>query len=666
MKIHHLASNHSAPLLQLVFRHFDRTMKTPFLRLSVMLCLTCLFPLSRQAGADSKPNIIVILADDLGYSDLGCYGSEIETPRLDDLAQNGVRFTQMYNAARCCPSRASLLTGLYQHQAGVGFMVYGDWGTGYEGSLNENGVTLGEALKEAGYTTFTSGKWHAAAHRNPPDHSLPEYRGFDRSTVVRTHIDSYWKVLKGCDIYQDGKLLISGDNENTTLKNPYKPDQDFYTTEYFTDVALEYIDDALQDGDKPFFLYLTYNAPHFPLEAPDETIAKYEAKLNDPDWLAEFGDGWDEMRKKKLVRQKTAGVVPKKQRLPEVRYFNNVRVMPGMQTGTNRNPLPKWKDLPQNVKTEARFRRAIYNAQIDNMDENIGRVVDKLKAEGVYDNTLILFVSDNGCSGEMGVFGTHFEGGKYDYAEGEFRNGQFTRRGAREEGAWSHKDRLGGVGYKKSNYEQWKKFSGWATSQGQGWASYSNSPFRKFKKFAHEGGIASPLIVHWPKGFRAKGKVSSQPYFHFIDIMPTLLDAAGGEYPANYRGKSRLPLEGVSMLPYLRQPDREMQDRHLFWQHETHAAVRLGRWKLVTDNDRSDPIVWELYDLTHDRSETNNVAEEHPEVVAELSAEWSRFADRANVKPFPETRNGARVSSSVRGANVTALIDEIEPESSSD
>ena len=628
--------------------------------------MVCLLPVALIAETDPQPNIVVILADDLGYSDLGCYGSEIETPRLDELAENGLRFTQMYNAARCCPSRASLLTGLYQHQAGIGFMVYGDWGTGYEGSLNENGVTLGEALKEAGYSTFTSGKWHAAAHRDPPAHSLPENRGFDRSTVVRTHIDSYWKVLKGCDIYQDGKLLIPGDNDNTTLKNPYQSDKDFYTTEFFTDVALEYIDNALEEGDKPFFLYLTYNAPHFPLEAPDELIAKYEAKLEDAKWLAEFGDGWDEMRQKKLARQKAAGVVPKGQHLPEVHYFNNVRIMPGMQTGTDRKPLPKWKDLPEDVKKEARFRRAIYNAQIDNMDENIGRVVDKLKAKGVYENTLILFVSDNGCSGEMGVFGTHFEGGKYDYAEGEWRNGEFTRRGGKEEGAWSHKDRLGGVGYMKSNYEEWKKFSGWATSQGQGWASYSNSPFRKFKKFAHEGGIASPLIVHWPKGFSAKGEVSSQPYFHFVDIMPTLLDVAGADYPANYGGKERLPLEGASMLPYLHVPNREMEDRPIFWQHETHAAVRRGPWKLVTDNDRSEPIVWELYDLTNDRSETKDVAEEHPEMVAELSAEWNRFANRTNVRPFPETRNGPRVTSSVPGANATALIDGIEPASSSD
>lgn len=635
---------------------------------SILLVLTCFIVASFWAKAEpiSKPNIIVILADDLGYSDLGCYGGEIKTPRLDSLAENGLLFTQMYNAARCCPSRASLLTGLYQHQAGIGFMVYADWGRGYEGSLNENGVTLGEALKKAGYTTFTSGKWHAAAHRDPPAHSLPENRGFDRSTVVRTHIDSYWKVLKNCDIYQDGKLLIPGDNDNTTLKNPYQPGKDFYTTEYFTDVALEYIEDALTEGDKPFFLYLTYNAPHFPLEAPDETIAKYEALLENPEWLAEFGEGWDEMREKKLARQKAAGVVPKGQRLPDIHYFNNVRIMPGMQTGTDRNRLPEWKDLSEEVKKEARFRRAIYNAQIDDMDQNIGRIVDKLKEGGVYENTLILFVSDNGCSGEMGVFGTHFAGGKYDYAEGEWDDGEFIRRGEQEEGGWSRKDKLGGVGYMKANYEQWKKFSGWATSQGQGWASYSNSPFRKFKKFAHEGGIASPLIVHWPKGFEARGEVSSQPYFHFVDIMPTLLDVAGAEYPTNFGGKERLPLEGVSMLPYFKEPEQEMEDRPIFWQHETHAAVRQGQWKLVTENDRSEPIAWELYDLTNDRSETQNLSELHPEIVAELSAEWERFADRANVRPFPETREGPRVVSSLPGANATALIDGTEPSSSSD
>ena len=200
------------------------------------------------------------------------------------------------------------------------------------------------------------------------------------------------------------------------------------------------------------------------------------------------------------------------------------------------------------------------------MDENIGRLVEKLKAEGVYENTLILFVSDNGSSGEMGVFGTHFEGGAYDDPEGRFQAGRFLKKGSREEGAWSYRDLLGGVGYKKENYDQWKKYSGWATSQGQGWASYSNSPFRKFKKFAHEGGIATPLIAHWPNGIASTGGVATQPYFHFVDIMPTLLDVAGAEYPANFQGKPRKALEGTSMIPYLKDTAKEMPDRHLFWQ----------------------------------------------------------------------------------------------------
>ena len=357
-----------------------------FLLLAFMVC-ACLGTSAFAQAESQRPNIVVILVDDLGYSDLGCYGGEIETPQLDGLAETGVRFSQFYNTARCCPSRASLLTGLYQHQAGIGFMTYADWGEGYEGTLNENCVTLGEALQKAGYTTCVSGKWHVAAHKNPPSHSLPENRGFDRSTVVRTHIDSYWKVLQGCDVYQDGKVVIPGDNKNTNLKNPYQPEKDFYTTEYFTDVGLEYVDDALKKSDQPFFLYLAYNVPHFPLEAPDETIAKYETKFDDASWIAEYGRGWDQMREKKLARQKALGLVAAGQKLPEVSYFNNKKIMPGLQTGFEHNALPKWNDLPENIKREVLFRRAIYNAQIDNLDENIGRLTDRLKSEGVYDDT---------------------------------------------------------------------------------------------------------------------------------------------------------------------------------------------------------------------------------------------------------------------------------------
>lgn len=603
-----------------------------------LIVWACLGTIALTQAESPRPNIIVILVDDLGYSDLGCYGGEIETPHLDGLAKDGLRFSQFYNAARCCPSRASLLTGLYQHQAGVGFMTYADWGEGYDGTLNEECVTLGEALKAGGYTTCVSGKWHVAAHRNPPSHSLPENRGFDRSTVVRTHIDSYWKVLDGCDVYQDGKVIIPGDNQNTTLKNPYHPNKDFYTTEYFTDVAMEYVDDAIKQGDRPFFLYLAYNVPHFPLEAPDETLAEYESKFDDPSWIAKYGRGWDQMREKKLARQKAMGLVSTNQQLPEVRYFRNQKIMAGLQTGYQHNVLPKWNDLPENIKQEVLFRRALYNAQIDNLDDNIGRLTSKLKAEGIYDDTLILFMSDNGCSGEMGRFGTHFEGGQYDHTEARFENGKYFAEGLKETEQWPYNDKVGGVGYKKSNYDQWKKVSGWGTSQGQCWASYSNTPFRKFKKFVHEGGIATPLIAHWPNGITAHGKIVNKHYFHFIDIMPTLLDAAGAEYPAQFEGRDRTPLEGISILPWMQGASVEYPERLLFWQHETHSAVRKGPWKLVTDDDRAKNIEWELYNLASDRSETANVASEHPQLVNELSRAWRNFTRRVHATPFPEER----------------------------
>ena len=600
--------------------------------------LLCLIVGQTARAESSRPNIVVILVDDLGFSDLGCYGGEIETPNLDKLAESGVRFGQFYNTARCCPSRASLLTGLYQHQAGIGFMTYADWGEGYEGTLNERCVTLGEALKSAGYTTCVSGKWHVAAHRNPPSHSLPENRGFDKSTVVRTHIDSYWKVLNGCDIYRDGEVLIPGDNQNKSLKNPYQPNKDFYTTEYFTDVALQYVDESLQESDQPFFLYLAYNVPHFPLEAPDATIAEYEARFDDSTWIAKFGRGWDEMREKKLERQKAIGLVTREQRLPVVDYFNNKRVMPGLQTGFEHNPLPKWDDLPEEIQPETLFRRAIYNAQIDNLDENVGRLTDKLKAHGIFEDTLVLFMSDNGCSGEMGRFGTHFLGGRYDHVEARFENGRYIPGTMIESERWASKDNVGGVGYKKSNYDQWKKESGWATSQGQCWASYSNTPFRKFKKFVHEGGIATPLIAHWPRGIASNGEIARTQVFHFMDVMPTLLEVAGAEYPQVFQGKERAPLEGVSMLSTMKNPSKEAEERLLFWQHETHSAARKGNWKIVTDNDRADDIEWELYDLTNDRSETNNLADERPDVVRELDNEWRNFASRVGATPFPEDR----------------------------
>jgi arylsulfatase A-like enzyme len=644
-------------------RHFCRKALE---RGGLMILFLILAAVPVRATGPSRPNIVVIVADDLGFSDLGCYGGEIETPRLDSLAAAGIRCTQMYSAARCCPSRASLLTGLYPHQAGVGFMVYHDWGRGYEGTLNERCVTFAEVLQQAGYQTFASGKWHVSAHRNPPASSLPENRGFDRSTVVRTHVDSYWKVLEGCDVYRDGQLLIAGDNDQAEIKNPYQPSRDFYTTEYFTDVALEYLAEAAEEPDRPFLLYLAYNAPHFPLEAPDDVIAEYEARFSDPDWRATWGTGWDDMRARKLDRQKMMGLVPSDQTLPAVRSFRNVTIMPGLQKGVSGETIPAWDDLPAAVRQESIFRRSIYNAQVEVMDTNIGRVVDTLTAQGNLEDTIIFFVSDNGCSGEMGVFGTHFEGGRYDCSKGRFEAGEFLPGGVQETDAWSRKDRLGGVGYSRSNYSQWKKFSGWATSQGQGWAAYSNTPFRKFKKFVHEGGIASPLIVHWPQRLAASGGSINRTAFHFVDVMPTLLDLANASYPEEYRGKPRQPLEGVSMLPYLLHPEQPPPDRCLFWQHETHAAVRQGTWKAITDNDRAQPIEWELYDLSADRSETKDLVRRHPEIIEKLFEKWRTHATRVNVTPVPERRNRPVLRASVSSADANVLLADRQPATSSD
>ncbi len=532
-----------------------------------------------------RPNLVILFVDDMGYSDVGCFGGEIETPNLDKLAAGGVRCTQFYNTSRCCPARASLLTGLYAHQAGIGHMVYRDYGEGYRGNLNDRCVTFAEVLREAGYQTMLVGKWHAGHE----PHSRPEVRGFDRFTGIYPHIDSYWKVLRACDVYRDRKLFIrAGENP----KNPYRPNEEFYTTDFFTDAAMDYVDRALRDRARPFLLHVCYNVPHFPLEAPDELIEKYRGK---------YLGGWDKLRETKLARMKKLGIVPAKAKLPRVRGFEN-RKIPGFTgVGIETDPLPAWDSLGDEDKRELDFRRAIYAAQIDRFDWNVGRLVEHLRRRGALDNTLILFFSDNGCSGEMGTFGLNW--------------GKFTR----------------------ANYKQWRKKGGWSVSQGQGWASGSNTPLRKYKKFVHEGGIASPFIAHWPAGIKAGGRIVRRQVFHLIDVMPTLCELAGATYPKVYRGREITPAQGVSMVPWLTGADVEVRPRTLYWQHENHAAIRQGDWKLVTTDDRNDEA-WELYDLGEDRGESEDLVAERPEVAERLKRKWRRWAEQANVLPFPEKR----------------------------
>jgi len=537
------------------------------------------------ADPPPRPNVVILFVDDMGYSDVGCFGGEIDTPNLDRLAAAGARFTQFYNTSRCCPSRAALLTGLYSHQAGIGMMVYRDHGPGYRGNLNDRCVSFGEVLRSAGYQTMLVGKWHAG-HQ---PHSRPEARGFDRFTGIYPHIDSYWKVLPACDIYRDRQLLIPA-GENPV--NPYRPDEEFYTTDFFTDAAIDYVDRALEDRSKPFLLHVCYNVPHFPLEAPDDLIAKYRGK-----YLA----GWDRLREEKLGRMKELGIVPPGQKLPQVMGFVNEKIEGFTQVGVETGALPRWDSLDEADRRELDFRRAIYAAQIDRFDQNVGRIVRHLDRRGILDDTLILFFSDNGCSGEMELFGMNW--GKYT----------------------------------SENYDQWRKRGGWSISQGQCWASYSNAPLRKYKKFVHEGGIASPFIAHWPAGIAKPGRIVGGRFFHLIDVMPTLCEAAGAQYPKSYGGRRIAPAEGVSMLPWITGGGSDGKPRTLYWQHENHAAIRFGDWKLVTVNDR-DEGAWELYDLSADRSESENLIAERPEIAERLKARWHRWAQRVHAVPFPEDR----------------------------
>ncbi len=511
-----------------------------------------------QFKTDIRPNILLILADDLGYSDLSCYGGEINTPNIDKLAQGGVKFTNFYNAARCCPTRASLLTGLYPHQAGIGEMVYRNDGPGYYGFLNENTITLAEVLKSAGYHTMMSGKWHVG-HENG---HWPEDRGFEEFYGIHKHVDSYYKVLEGCDVYYNGKIIQKA---NEPPVNNLDPKKEWYTTDVFTDYALKFLDEA-KNNNKPYFLYLPYNSPHFPLEAPDENIKKYKNAYN---------KGWDVLREEKLVRMKKLGIIP-------------------MNTKLSPSENPKWNSLSAEDRKELSFRREIYAAQVDRMDQNIGRVIAKLKKSGQYDNTVIIFLSDNGCSNEVGMFGFNFDK------------------------------------YKISNYPEWKRTGGWSVSQGQAWANVSNVPFRMYKKNAHQGGIATPLIINWPANIKKKGMVSKQ-VGHLIDIMPTLAELGQAKYPSTYKKRTIAPEEGISMVKYLKQPEAN-NSRTLFWEHLGNCAIREGDFKLVKEYPQKE---WDLYNLKTDPNELINLADQMPDIVKEMDKKYQAWAARAFVRPYP-------------------------------
>ena len=505
--------------------------------------LLALLALCASAGAAPKPNIVVILVDDMGFSDLGCYGGEIPTPNLDALAQNGLRFTQFYNTARCCPTRSSLLTGLYPHQAGVGWMTDDQKLPGYEGRLNDRCVTMAEVLRPAGYLTAMTGKWHVGQNHGV----TPKSRGFDRS------LNAAAGGFYFADASRAGLFL---DDEKLAKDDPRLP-EDWYSTDLWTTFGLKFIDEAVA-AKKPFYLHLCHNAPHFPLQAPKAEIEKF---------LGQYQLGWEEIRARRYARQLEMGLVDR-------RWASS--------------PLPAavkaWKDVPAEEQKRFDHLMATYAAVVHRMDKSIGDLVGGLRQRGLLDDTLILFMSDNGGNAEAGAQGR--------------TQGDPSQSGS-----------------------QW--------FCGESWAYAQNTPFRLYKHFNHEGGISTPLIAHWPAGIAAKNELRRQPG-HVIDVMATVVDVAGAAYPKEFNGKPILPMEGRSLVPAF--ADRPIEREALYWEHEGNAAVRVGDLKLVR-RGRDGP--WELFDLKADRTEQHDLASARPEKIRELAALWQAWAERAHVLPTP-------------------------------
>jgi arylsulfatase len=506
--------------------------------------LSALLLASASQRAEAKPNIVVILVDDMGWADLGCYGGEIPTPNLDTLAKGGLKFTQFYNTGRCCPTRASLLTGLYPHQAGVGHMTDNKGVPGYQGHLNDSCVTIAEVLKPAGYFTAMAGKWHVGQNLGV----TPWGRGFDRSLNA---------AAGGFYLPESGKAKLFLNGEDIANDDARLP-KGWYSTDLWTTFGLKFIDEALAEK-KPFYLHLCHNAPHFPLQAPAEEIAKFRGK---------YRAGWGAIRDARYARQLELGIIDK---------------------SWAKAPRPKevlaWKDVSAEEQDRYDHLMATYAAVVHRMDKAVGDLVAGLKQRGVLDNTLILFMSDNGGNAESGPKG-------------------------------------------KTNGDPTKAHSDWFC--GMSWAFVENTPFRLYKHYNHEGGIATPLIAHWPAGIPAKGEIRTQPA-HLIDIMSTCADVGGATYPKEFKGRPITPMEGRSLVGAF--AGRPIERDALYWEHEGNAAVRVGDMKLVR-NGRNG--AWELYDLKADRTELHNLAAAQPDKAKELAAKWEAWAVRAHVKPYPD------------------------------
>jgi len=506
--------------------------KITFLILISTMLISC------SNSVNEKPNILLILVDDMGWSDIGCYGGEVNTPNLDRLASQGIRFTQMHNTSKCFPSRAALQTGIYAQQ------------NGYDKSYKQplaHCVTLGEVLQTAGYRTLWSGKHHGI--ENPVD------RGYDRYYGLREGASNHFNPgvrregePKPAQKRPDRPFFI--DHEKF---QPYTPPKDFYTTDYFTKYALDWLEEY-KNEDQPFFLYMAYTAPHDPLMAWPEDIDKYRNK---------YTEGYYSIRSKRYAKQKQLGLVDERYLLSEKTHDD-------------------WDTLTDSLKQVEALKMTVYSAMIDRVDQKIGEILNKLESLGKLENTLVLFMSDNGCSAEV----VNIPG-----------NGN-----------------IGTVG-------QW-------TSLGKNWANVSNTPFRYYKNYSFEGGINTPMIACWPKGIKASNMISRFPS-HFIDIMPTLVEIADAKYPNQFNNQEIAPMQGVSLWPVL-QGEVIERGQPLFWEWSRGKAVREGDWKIVAWGKDAP---WELYNIEEDPTETNNIASSHPDVVEhmdQLFNDWKKDNEKWN------------------------------------
>lgn len=522
-----------------------------------------------QLPSGSQPNIILILADDMGFSDIGCFGSEVSTPNLDRLASRGIRLNQFYNNPRCCPSRASLLTGLYAQQAHMGMMV-ADYGRypfpQYAGDLSARSLTIAEGLKTVGYNTAMVGKWHLTPEKpEVGKHNWPLQRGFDK----------FWGMIAGHSVYFDSKVLI---HDNEPIKMPGGADA--YLTDAWADHASKYVDE-LANEKKPFFLYCAFNAPHWPIQAPEEQIQKYAER---------YAGGWDSLRVERHRKQIAMGIVDSEWQL------------------SPRDPrVPAWEQA-SNKDWEMR-RMAVYAAMIDRLDQGIGRILAKVEQAGIAENTLIIFMSDNGGNAE------------------EIARGKHPIAGPCEVGMTCAGNVPGVMPGGENTFQ----------SIGIPWGNCANTPFRLYKHYAHEGGISTPFIACWPRVIKPVKKPINA-IGHETDLMPTFLEAAGATYPSRVAAGPLPALVGESLMQVF--AGKQRRRGPIFWEHEGNKAVRDGKWKLVS----RFPEGWHLYDMEADRTELHDLAEIQPERTMSMSAMYDAWAKQIGVQPWPmpQTPPGAR------------------------